>query len=117
MGCTACFSFSFDGDLEVKRVPEVAGGDGPAGAFMGDFDGHTVHWGFVGHAKLPGEKEAALRRAHESVGHGWLANISCFSCMVWLARASWFSSDRWLAKSPWFSYRRWLAPLHWFSLL
>lgn len=56
MGCTGCFSFSFDGDLEVKRVPEVAGGDGAAGALMGDFDGDPVHWGVVGHADLSSEE-------------------------------------------------------------
>jgi hypothetical protein len=85
MGCTACFSFSFDGDFEVKRVPEVAGGDGPAGALVRNLNGYTVRRGIVGHAKLPGEEEPALRIAYELVGHDWLANISWFSGMVWLA--------------------------------
>ena len=41
-GVHGVFFFSFDGDLEVEGVPKVAGGDGPAGAFVGDFDGDTV---------------------------------------------------------------------------
>ena len=69
MGCTACFSFSFDGDLEVEGVPKVAGGDGPAGAFVGDFDGDTVEGGIVGHTDLPGEEEPALREPAVEVGY------------------------------------------------
>ena len=70
MGCTVWwFSFSFDGDLEVKGVPKVAGGDGPAGAFMGGFDGDTVERGIIGHAKLSGEEEAALREPAVEVDH------------------------------------------------
>jgi hypothetical protein len=56
------------GDVEIAGVPEVAGGDGPAGALVRYLNGDTVNRGIVREVKLPGEEEPALRRACESVG-------------------------------------------------